>query len=147
MQHLQDAATSDAATGTSCPSVIEAPCAAAAYPAAPLSHVGEGRHSRERRGVADTSAEAFHSLSVADYLQPKERAILALFTGPEVKFSRQQISALLPMPINGVCGRVDSLLAAGHLQEAGDRIDPLTRKRQKLLQLPRPAQGSLLEAS
>jgi hypothetical protein len=94
------------------------------------------RKSRASRGVADTSAEAFHSLPVADYLQPKERAILALFTGPQVKLSRQQISAVLPMPINCVCGRVDSLLSAGHLVEQGDRIDPATRKRQKLLQLP-----------
>jgi hypothetical protein len=89
-----------------------------------------------RTAMAETSLEAFHSLPVADYLAPKERAVLALFTGPEVKLSRQQISAVLPMPINCVCGRVDSLLAAGHLVEQGDRIDPLTRKRQKLLQLP-----------
>lgn len=99
-----------------------------------------------RTAVAETSREAFHSLSPADYLAPKERAVLALFTGPGVKLSRQQISAMLPMPINGVCGRVDSLLAAKHLEEAGDRIDPLTRKRQKLLQLPRDPQASLLEA-
>lgn len=132
---------------TSCPSVIQlAPVAGAGLPAS-SSHVGEGRHSRARRGVADTSREAFHSLPVADYLAPKERAVLALFTGPEVQLSRQQISAMLPMPINGVCGRVDSLLAAGHLQEQGDRIDPITRKRQKLLQLPREAQASLLEVA
>jgi hypothetical protein len=93
--------------------------------------------------VAQTSAEAFHSLPVADYLQPKQRAILALFTGPGVALSRQQIAERLPMPINGVCGRVDSLLAAGLLVEEGERIDPFTHKRQKLLQLPRDAQRGL----
>jgi len=98
-----------------------------------------------RRGVAETSAEAFHSLGVADYLQPKERAVLALFTGPEVKLSRQQIAVRANLPINSCCGRVDSLITAGHLEECGDRIDPQTRKRQKLLQLPRAAQASLLE--
>jgi hypothetical protein len=99
-----------------------------------------------RTAMAETSLEAFHSLPVADYLAPKERAVLALFTGPGVKLSRQQISAMLPMSINGVCGRVDSLLTAGRLEEQGDRIDPLTRKRQKLLQLPRPVQQSLMDA-
>lgn len=84
--------------------------------------------------VAHTSAEAFHSLSPRDYLQPKQREILALFW-PGVALSRQQISALCRMPINGVCGRVDSLLAAKVLIEDGDRIDPLTHKRQKLLRL------------
>jgi hypothetical protein len=39
------------------------------------------------------------------------------------------------MAINGVCGRVDSLVCAGILIEDGDRIDPLTNKRQKLLRL------------
>jgi hypothetical protein len=95
-----------------------------------------------RRGVAETSIEAFHSLSPIAFLAPKEAAILRLFK-PGVKLSRQQVSAMVPMPINGVCGRVDSLLAAKHLEECGDRIDPQTRKRQKLLQLPEPAQQSL----
>lgn len=105
--------------------------------------VGQGRQSRACKGVADTSAEAFHSLPVADYLQPKEQAVMALFYGPQVALSRQQIAGMLPMPINCVCGRVDSLLTGGHLEEHGDRIDPLTNKRQKLVRLPRPAQASL----
>jgi hypothetical protein len=71
--------------------------------------------------VAQTSIEAFHSLSPAHYLQPK----------------RQQISERARMAINGVCGRVDSLVAAGLLEEHGDRIDPHTHKRQKLLRLKR----------
>ncbi|GAB3763594.1 hypothetical protein GCM10028796_17370 [Ramlibacter monticola] len=97
-----------------------------------------------RTAVAETSLEAFHSLPVADYLAPKEAAVLALFTGPEVRLSRQQIAQIAPMPINCVCGRVDSLLAGGHLEEAGTRKDPHTGKSQKLLQLPRSAQGELL---
>lgn len=97
--------------------------------------------------MATTSLEAFHSLPVADYLQPKERAVMALFTGPEVKLSRQQIAERAPMPLHCVCGRVNSLLAAGRLMEEGDRRDPSTGKRQKLLRLPRDAQASLLEAA
>ncbi len=84
--------------------------------------------------VAATSAEAFHSLSPRFYLQPKQQQILNLF-GRGVKLSRQQISDRCGMPINGVCGRVDSLVTAGVLVEDGDRVDPLTHKRQKLLRL------------
>jgi DNA-binding MarR family transcriptional regulator len=86
--------------------------------------------------VAQTSAEAYHSLSPAHYLQPKQQQIMALF-GPETLLSRQQISERARMAINGVCGRVDSLVAAGLLEEHGDRIDPHTHKRQKLLRLKR----------
>lgn len=84
--------------------------------------------------VAATSAEAFHSLSPRYYLQPKQQQILNLFWRG-VTLSRQQISERCGMPINGVCGRVDSLITAGVLEECGDRIDPLTHKRQKLLRL------------
>lgn len=100
---------------------------------------------RERKGVAETSVEAFHSLPIRGYLQPKEQAVMALFTGPEVALSRQQIAELAPMPLHGVCGRVDSLLTAGHLVEEGERRDPHTGKRQKLLRLPQPAQRDLVE--
>ncbi len=109
--------------------------------------VSVASHKRERRGVAETSAEAFHSLSPLHYLAPKEAAVLRLFTGPQVKLSRQQIAERIPMPLCGVCGRVDSLLAAKHLEEAGHRRDPHTGKRQKLLQLPREAQAPLPEVS
>jgi hypothetical protein len=40
------------------------------------------------------------------------------------------------MPLHGVCGRVDSLLTKGVLVEEGERRDPFTSKRQKLLRLP-----------
>lgn len=63
--------------------------------------------------------------------------------GPGVSLSRQQISRKARMPINGVCGRVDSLLAAGHLEERGFRIDPHTHKRQKLLRRPQSDQALL----
>lgn len=85
--------------------------------------------------VAETSAEAYWSLPVAAYLQPKEAAVMALFQ-PGVQLSRQQIATRSRMPINCVCGRVNSLVTAGHLVEDGDRVDPQTGKRQRLLRLP-----------
>jgi hypothetical protein len=97
--------------------------------------------------VSETSREAFHSLPVRDYLQPKEQAVMALFTGPEVRLTRHQIAERAPMPLHCVCGRVNALVAAGRLVEEGDRRDPATGKRQKLLQLPRGAQASLLETA
>lgn len=92
--------------------------------------------------VAHTSAEAYRSLSAATYLSPKEQLVMRLFR-PGVSLSRQQISRKARMPINGVCGRVDSLLAAGRLEERGFRIDPNTHKRQKLLRVPQPDQAQL----
>lgn len=84
--------------------------------------------------VSDTSREAFHSLPVS-HLQRKEASILALF-GPATRLSRQQISEIGRLPINTVCGRVDSLLTKGALIEHGERKDPYTGKRQKVLRLP-----------
>jgi hypothetical protein len=92
--------------------------------------------------VSQTSAEAYRSLSPALYLSPKEEQVMRLFK-PGMSLSRQQVSKKARMPINGVCGRVDSLLAAGRLEERGYRIDPHTGKRQKLLRLPCPEQQSL----
>lgn len=92
--------------------------------------------------IANTSAEAYRSLSVTAYLSPKEAQVMRLFR-PGTSLSRQQISQKARMPINGVCGRVDSLLAAGRLEERGFRVDPATHKRQKLLRIPQPDQASL----
>lgn len=101
---------------------------------AALNQLAIDFHPAARRRLSETSSDAFHSLSPKNYLQPKQEQILALFR-PGVRLSRQQISAMCPMPINGVCGRVDSLVAAKILEECGDRIDPLTHKRQRLLRL------------
>ena len=92
--------------------------------------------------VSDTSRAAYRSLSPAHFLQPMQARIMALFK-PDTSLSRQQISRKARISINGVCGRVDSMLAAGLLEEHGERVDSLTHKRQKLLRLPRPEQVDL----
>lgn len=84
--------------------------------------------------VAETSIEAFYSLGV-EYLQPKEQAVMRVF-GPGTKLSRQQISEVARIPLHTVCGRVDSLISKGKLVEEGERRDPMTGKRQKLLWVP-----------
>ena len=85
--------------------------------------------------IAHTSIEAYHSLSHIHYVQPKQAEVLALFAVEGATFTRQQIAVLTGMPINCVCGRVNALVADQILVEHGDRMDPVTHKRQKLLRL------------
>jgi hypothetical protein len=89
-----------------------------------------------RTAVAETSLATFRSLSPADYLQPKERELMAAFTGPEVRLTRQQLSERTGMALSGVCGRVRSLLDKQELTVRGERKDPNTGKPQELLGLP-----------
>ena len=97
-----------------------------------------------RTAVAETSLEAFHSLPVRDYLQPKELRVMDAFgTSDTVLLTRQDISTKTGMPINAVCGRVNSLVAKRALVVRGSRIDPLTHKRQELIGLPVKGQGEL----
>lgn len=97
-----------------------------------------------RTAMASTSLGAFHSLPVAGYLQPKERAVMALFTGPGVAFTREQLAHRLGWKEAAVCGRANSLVCKGELEEI-DGGKTLSGRSAKLLRLPQPAQASLLE--
>lgn len=97
-----------------------------------------------RTAVAETSRAAFHSLSVKDYLQPKEREVMAVFERtPAGRYTRQQLSTMTGMPLHCICGRVRSLLDKNRLVVLGETIDPATRKPQELLGLPVVGQGAL----
>lgn len=96
-----------------------------------------------RTAVSETSIEAFHSLPVAAYLQPKEEQVLQVFRGAADTFTRQQLVDAVGMPLNAVCGRANSLLAKKVLCVRGFHLDPHTRKRQELLGLPVLEQGVL----
>jgi len=96
-----------------------------------------------KTAVAETSREAFHSLSPARYLQPKEQQVMVVFRTVFILRTRQELAAELGWGINLVCGRVRSLLDKKALAVRGWRIDPGTRKRQELLGLPVAAQGRL----
>lgn len=95
-----------------------------------------------RTAMAETSLATFFSLSPACDLEPKEREIMALFEAPmklgrkPIELSRQQISKVLGLPINTICGRVNSLVTKKALIERGERVSPETGKPQKLLMLP-----------
>lgn len=83
--------------------------------------------------MAATSLDAFDSLPVKDYLQPKEQIVLtALGFGPA---TRQELATRTGMPLCGVCGRVRSLLDKGAIEVRGTRRDPSTGKSQEVLRL------------
>lgn len=97
-----------------------------------------------RTAASETSIEAYHSLPVAGYLQPKEQQVMAAFRGrADTTLTRQQLVDATGMPLNAVCGRVNSLLAKKALCVRGFRVDPSTRKRQELVGLPVAQQGAL----
>jgi len=93
--------------------------------------------------ATETQREAFYTLPVAGYLQPKEKLVLSAFNQPETTLTRQQLAGMLGWGINVVCGRVNSLLAKKALAVRGTRVDPATHKRQELVGLPVMAQGAL----
>lgn len=95
-----------------------------------------------KTSMSETSLEAFHSLPVADYLQPKERAVMALFTGPEVALTRERIAEILHWKEAAVCGRANSLVTKGRLEEI-DGGKTVSGRSAKLLRLPQPGQRAL----
>ena len=67
--------------------------------------------------IAPTSLAAFHSLPVAGYLQPKEQAVLSVLIGRSSPLTREQLAHVLGWKESAVCGRVNSLVAKGMLEE------------------------------
>ncbi len=73
-----------------------------------------------RIAQSETSLDAYHSLPVAGYLQPKEQQVMAAFKGRADTFTRQQLVDVVGMPLHCVCGRINSLLSKRALR---DRLD------------------------
>ncbi len=91
--------------------------------------------------VAPTSLSAFRSLSVDD-LQAREREIMLLMVDGYPR-TRREIADALQWRDGPTCGRVNSLVAKGWLEEHGERRDPQTGKSAKVLRLPVVGQRSL----
>lgn len=97
-----------------------------------------------RKAVTETSRAAHRSLSVKDYLQPKEATVMSLFTEYETILTRKQISKILnakypdEYDINVVTGRCRSLMdkPTPRLVVRGHIIDTKTNKEQEQLGLP-----------
>lgn len=87
-----------------------------------------------KTAVAETSLDAYHSLGVADYLQPKERQVLAAFKAGE-SLPRKEISERTGLPINCVTGRCNSLVAKHALEPDGTKLDVETRRYAEALKI------------
>lgn len=88
-----------------------------------------------RAQVTDTSRMAYHQLRDEKRLQPMQTKVLdALRSGA---MTRKQLRDSTGMELSSVCGRVNSLLAAGLIELHGEAKDPETGKVQELVGLPR----------
>ena len=88
-----------------------------------------------KTNMATTSLEAFYSTPTRDWSN-KEKQVMAAFTGPDVTYTRQQLSRVIGMPLHGVCGRVRPLLDKSALAVRGEAKCSATGKRRELLGLP-----------
>lgn len=95
-----------------------------------------------RTAVAETSLEAYRSFSVLD-LQAKEIDVLAEFHAtPGLAVTREQLAERLRWKEAAVCGRANSLVAKGALEEI-EGGKTRSGRPAKLLRLPIAGQGSL----
>ena len=90
--------------------------------------------------VADTSLQTFHALKVKDYLSPKEQEVMDLMD-LGYRMTREQIADALDWKESSVCGRVNSLIAKGKLEEF-DGGKTTSGRPAKFVCLPR-GQGEL----
>lgn len=94
-----------------------------------------------RTQVSETSREAFHGIRREGKLQPMQQEILNALKDGHL-YTRKQLRHVTGMELSSVCGRVNSLLAAGLIDVRGEVRDEKTGKMQELLGLPK-AQGVL----
>lgn len=85
-----------------------------------------------------TSREAYADLKENDKLNPKEREVMAAFKSNQTRYTRQQISEAIGMPLGSVCGRVKALTKKGELVVLGYQAKTETTKRREILGLPNP---------
>jgi hypothetical protein len=87
-----------------------------------------------RTNVSETSREAFSGLQRDRKLQPMQTKVLVALRSGKA-FSRKQICKLTGMELSSVCGRVNSLIAAGLLELHGEAVDLKTGKAQALVRI------------
>ena len=84
--------------------------------------------------VTDTSREAYWSLVAERKLQPMEEKILVLLSDNTAR-TRKEIRDKTGLELSSVCGRVNSLLAAGLVKILGEKRDSKTGKWQEMIEL------------
>lgn len=94
-----------------------------------------------RTNMASTSLETYRGLSDSGSLQPKEIAVMDLMRC-SAALTREQIAQRLGWKESAVCGRVNSLVTKGQLQEApGGKTS--SGHSAKLVRVPANFQGGL----
>lgn len=88
-----------------------------------------------RTAMAETSLEAYRTLSIAN-LQTKEREVMAVFfTNLGLVITRETLAQRLGWKESAVCGRANSLVAKGVLEEI-EGGKTLSGRAAKLLRVP-----------
>jgi len=78
--------------------------------------------------VRDTSIQAYNDLVESGKGSTQRAEVLKLIvSGRQYDYTRQELSHLLAMPINAVCGRVNELVKANMIIEDHKKICPHTR--------------------
>ena len=96
-----------------------------------------------RTTVTETSVMAFHSFSIPE-LQNKEQEVLAAIKEAGRPLTREQIAAALDWKESQVCGRVNSLVTKGVLEESGT-VKTASGRSAKLVGLPVVGQRGLFD--
>lgn len=97
-----------------------------------------------RTAVAETSRETFRSLCAPD-LQRKEREVMAVFEKqPGAALTRERLAMILQWKEAAVCGRANSLVTKGVLEEI-DGGKTASGRSAKLLRLPVKGQLGLFQ--
>ena len=94
-----------------------------------------------RTAIAETSIAAFYSFRAPE-LQNKEMEVLAAIQEVGRPMTREQIAQMLGWKESAVCGRVNSLVAKGVLEESGT-LKTLSGRSAKLVGLAVRGQRSL----
>jgi len=84
--------------------------------------------------MAETSVAAFHSFRIPE-LQNKEIEVLAAIQEAGKSMTREQIAQMLNWKESAVCGRVNSLVSKGVLEESGT-VKTSSGRSAKLVGLP-----------
>lgn len=96
-----------------------------------------------RTTVTETSVMAFYSFSIPE-LQNKEMEVLAAIKEAGRPMTREQIAAVLDWKESQVCGRVNSLVTKGVLEESGT-VKTSSGRSAKLVGLPFRGQRGLFD--
>jgi len=84
--------------------------------------------------VTQTSRGAYRGHVISGKARTQRGQIYQLILKSAVPLNRRQISSLLQIPINAVCGRVNSLIKSDAIKVAFVSKDPVTDKRVEYLQ-------------